>query len=779
MKYFVNFPYTAESLKNEYRELCKKLHPDTGGNAQDFAEMMNEYEQTARNLNGTRQHADAERARQEAEARRREREEEERERREEEARRAKVREEEARRESERIRKAQEVSRAAVRAWAGILERIPATVSGKKRAYDFTDKKACAAYIAATKRNIKSVINHYFPGLDVKVTISGEIWKEKFSIAWEDGPTADELRKTCKELEFFVPSYYASDPYADYGSYYSRQESEPWREAYGGGLGDATDYDTARTLSEEGEEQAANIAAGIFADFDPAKLHKSNEQFKMTLTEWHKFAELCNIDDVFRHFENLIRCYSGNNEGMAYYSSLRRYLRDHVKVSVTKKEKTPEFKPTYGPTLKAIKKALGGNVFAKMQETKRRENDWTPCDFSVLLGDLQGVKLCKPYSYDMETYWSPVYFTSYKTESTRREKFEAVGITMNGASVKAVREDVAAKIREELADIEKQRQQWEQEQTAKASENRTSSESNAESISSAAESRERKATAKAEKRETVSKATNSKQDSKQADSDRDGVDMTAAPAEGLRLIETADGVAVVADDWKTTYFNKRYIKAHGAHWNKERKQWEATEPQDVDALRAWFFFHGKPTDQGATIDDVTTEDEPQAESEQADTLESGQDITDTATDTTDESEPEAADLSPVLQAFADFFGTLSDIMEQAKQWEGVTIPAATLARWKQEAEDGTKTAAARLCEVCACLASLTPDSRKDFDALGAIFWSLAEQIRNGYDPDTLQGATDYARAQLFDLIDRTQTENQARAVREANDETPADPFRKAA
>ena len=597
MKYFVNFPYTAETLKAEFRELAKKLHPDTGGNAEEFAQMQNEYEQTARNLNGTKQHADAERARQEAEARRREREEEERREREEEARRAKEREEEARQEAERIRKAQEETRAAVRAWAAILERIPETVSGKKRAYDFADKKAAAAYIAATKRNIKAVINHYFPGLDVKVTISGEIWKEKFSIAWEDGPTADELRKTCKELEFFVPSYYASDPYADYGSYYSRQESEPWREAYGGGLGDATDYDTARTLSEEGEEQAANIAAGIFADFDPAKLHKTNEQFKMTLTEWHKFAELCNIDGVYRHFENLIRCYSGNNEGMAYYSSLRRYLRDYVKVSVTKKEKAPEFKPTYGPTLKAIKKALGGNVFAKMQETKRRENDWTPCDFSVLLGDLQGVKLCKPYSYDMETYYSPVYFTSYKTESTRREKFEAVGITMKGASVQAVREDVAAKIREELADIEKQRKEWEQEQTAKASE-------------------------KADNSKKAAKTDNTKQDSKQADSDRDGVDLTAAPAEGLRLVETAEGVAVVADDWKTTYFNKRYIKAHGAHWNKERKQWEATEPQDIDSLRAWFFFHGKPTDQGATIEDVTTEDErdtmsdePQAEQEQ--------------------------------------------------------------------------------------------------------------------------------------------------------------------
>ena len=637
MKYFVNYPYTVESLKAEFRELCKKLHPDTGGNAQDFAEMMNEYEQTARNLNGTKQHADAERARQEAEARRREREEEERERREEEARRAKEREEEERRERERIEKAQEENRAAVRAWAQILERIPATVSGKKRAYSFDDKKALAAYIAATKRNIKAVINHYFPGLDVKVTISGEIWKEKFSIAWEDGPTADELRKTCKELEFFVPSYYTSDPYADYGEYRERKESAPWREAYGGGLGDATDYDTARTLSEEGEEQAANIAAGIFADFDPAKLHKNNEQFKMTLTEWHKFAELCGIDGVYRHFENLIRCYSGNNEGTAYYSSLRRYLRDYVKVSVTKKEKAPEFKPTYGPTLKAIKKALGGNVFAKMQETKRRENDWTPCDFSVLLGDLQGVKLCKPYSYDMETYYSPVYFTSYKTESTRREKFEAVGITMKGASVQAVREDVAAKIREELADIERQREQWEQEQTAKASE-------------------------KADNSKKAAKTDNTKQDSKQADSDRDGVDLTAAPAEGLRLVETADGVAVVADDWKTTYFNKKYIKAHGAHWNKERKQWEATEPQDIDSLRAWFFFHGKPTDQGATIEDVTTEDEPQAESEQADTLESGQDITDTQSESKqDEPQTEPTQAGPRklenVQVITNDFGTV--------------------------------------------------------------------------------------------------------------------------
>jgi len=43
MKYFINSPYTTNSLRGEYRHLCKKLHPDTGGDAEKFKEMMNEY----------------------------------------------------------------------------------------------------------------------------------------------------------------------------------------------------------------------------------------------------------------------------------------------------------------------------------------------------------------------------------------------------------------------------------------------------------------------------------------------------------------------------------------------------------------------------------------------------------------------------------------------------------------------------------------------------------------------------------------------------------------
>lgn len=60
----------------------------------------------------------------------------------------------------------------------------------------------------------------------------------------------------------------------------------------------------------------------------------------------------------------------------------------------------------------------------------------------------------------------------------------------------------------------------------------------------------------------------------------------APAEGLELVETAEGVAVVGDS-RTTYRNRKAIKAHGAIWNNDAKQWQATDPEAVARLRQWF------------------------------------------------------------------------------------------------------------------------------------------------------------------------------------------------
>lgn len=77
---------------------------------------------------------------------------------------------------------------------------------------------------------------------------------------------------------------------------------------------------------------------------------------------------------------------------------------------------------------------------------------------------------------------------------------------------------------------------------------------------------------------------------------EGVDLTAAPAEGLELVEIAEGVAVVGDQ-HTTYKNRKQIKAHGARWNKEAQQWQATTPEAVASLRGWF---------GMTVQDETAQ-----------------------------------------------------------------------------------------------------------------------------------------------------------------------------
>lgn len=71
--------------------------------------------------------------------------------------------------------------------------------------------------------------------------------------------------------------------------------------------------------------------------------------------------------------------------------------------------------------------------------------------------------------------------------------------------------------------------------------------------------------------------------------------TDAPAEGLQLVSIAEGVAVIGDS-RTTYRNRKAIKAHGARWNKEAKQWQASEPEAVASLRAWFGVSDTPTAQ---------------------------------------------------------------------------------------------------------------------------------------------------------------------------------------
>lgn len=99
---------------------------------------------------------------------------------------------------------------------------------------------------------------------------------------------------------------------------------------------------------------------------------------------------------------------------------------------------------------------------------------------------------------------------------------------------------------------------------------------------------------------------------------DSTEDSNAPAEGLELVETAEGVAVVGDS-RTTYRNRKAIKAHGARWNKTAQQWQASEPEAVARLREWFGVNSTPTAEEA--DTANESEQPGITAPTAEQLES--------------------------------------------------------------------------------------------------------------------------------------------------------------
>lgn len=124
----------------------------------------------------------------------------------------------------------------------------------------------------------------------------------------------------------------------------------------------------------------------------------------------------------------------------------------------------------------------------------------------------------------------------------------------------------------------------------------------------------------------------------------------APAEGLELVETAEGVAVVGDS-RTTYRNRKQIKAHGATWNKTAQQWQASDAEAVARLREWFGVADTPTaEEGGTAHENEPQgDETAAQGEHTHTTESDRDSTEPTE--TDDTEPTETD-STTAQTGAD-------------------------------------------------------------------------------------------------------------------------------
>lgn len=561
-KYFTNIT-TAEEIKKQFRAYCVSMHPDKGGDPEEFKAMMAEYNGIIKNFERAKEEARAEEeARKEAEEAR------------------KAEEERKRKEEEEERKAAEALRDTIAKWEGKLKTVTPA--------DGWTAKPSADYLAAVKYNIKQILNKYFPGVEFKVSLKNKTWSASAEIFWIDGPTTQQVEEV-EELNLFISHYHTCSPYEDYGHDEERKSTRAWRNQYGQISADRFEF--TRTFSDLGKAEVMAKIYEIFPQFegmtkktDAAVItsadalrccqilgfyHQEIGKAWLDLSEEEREAK-SKYYEQFEEQQNVVYDLESSRCWYCDKTSLDRVIDAFLKVYIISEETTraaaeaaaaPVFEAKHGKTWQAIKKALGVNVFCVPVDGTCHHKEISINEAAEMVANGEKVYLGKPSMYDGERCIYGVNGGGAKFQQKRADKFAAVGVTISNYGYNSYKDveilqfaaDVLAELRKDAEEVEKQRKQWEEEQK--------------------------------NGKQTEHKADHSQKAAK-SEKTAEGVDLAAAPAEGLELVEIADGVAVVGDQ-HTTYKNRKQIKAHGARWNKEAQQWQATTPEAVAALREWF------------------------------------------------------------------------------------------------------------------------------------------------------------------------------------------------
>ena len=576
MKYFCNIT-TAEEIKKQFRAYCVSMHPDKGGDPEEFKAMMAEYDGIIKNFEQEKKRAEEE----------------------EEAR--KKAEERKRKEEEEARKAAEALREVIAKWSGKLKTV-------KPASGWIAKPS-ADYLAAVKYNIKQILNNYFPGVDFKISLKSKTWSASAEIFWTDGPTTQQVEEV-EELNLFISHYHICDPYEDYGHDEEMKSTRAWRNQYG--QISAGRFEFTRTFSDlgkaevmakiyealpqfEGMTNKSDSASISFDDtFRLCQLlgfhHKETGKAWADLSEEEKEKRRA-YDDRFEAQRNIIYDLESSRSWYNKKTSLGFVIDAFLKVYTISEETTrsaaevaaaPVFEAKHGATWQAIKKALGANVFCVSENGSYHYREISINEAAEMVEKGEKVYLGKPSMYDGERCIYGVNGGGAKVQQKRADKFAAVGIQISCYGRNSYKDveilqfaaNVLAELRKDAEEVEKQCKQWEEEQK-----NGKQTAHKADRIQNAAKN----------------------------EKTADGVDMTAAPAEGLELVEIAEGVAIVGDQ-RTTYKNRKQIKAHGAKWNKDAQQWQATTAEAVASLREWFGM----TEPGATDTATTAQNSAQSE-----------------------------------------------------------------------------------------------------------------------------------------------------------------------
>lgn len=507
-------------------------------------------------------------------------------------------EEEARRAQE---EADREENAIISEWSAILETLPEEykrpeglswydmTNEQREAEKVAERKSNAARMAAFKRNLKAVFNHFWPGIKCSFKISRSIYG-RATVTWTDGPTVAEV-EACEALDYFRAYCYKSDPYADYGDVESREYLKKFRQMFGSFDCDNIEY--TRDLSEKTADKVREIIAYNFPQAEEARKDAGEKYNTCFCTFDLSNAELSNLCDLLGFVRPVM--------------------------------------PDWATATEAEKKAYYEAVKPRDEFARRVRNN------NILLSD-DTIRLY--YS----TLWG--YIVEY--------------------------------------------------------------------FIFGAESQEEKAARKA-KAEPKAEAA--------------GTDNTEAPAEGLELVEIPGGVAVVGGYYDTLR-NRKQIKAHGARWNKEAEQlradiakMSAQVAKMTEALRMMSERLDEIDADNDTSDNSTTADsEPQPEAEAQERPERG------------EGKPDALDM---LRAAAEDVARLTAANDHA---------AALLARLYVLAAVGLRVRSlikrAKAIEAAQERGHLTPDEESDRQRISqdterraALFLTLEEfRALYGHDPN---------------------------------------------
>ena len=716
MKYFNNIS-TAEELKKQFRAYCVNMHPDKGGDPEEFKQMMAEYNGIIQNFEQAKKRAEEEEeARQAAEEARKEA------------------EEERKRQEKEEREAAAKMRPIIEEWAGILEAVPDKPGAVRDA---------AEYIAVLKRNIKAIFNKYFPGVKVSVLVNNKYWSAKTEIKWTDGPSVREV-EAIKELNYFISTKHVSDPYSDYGEDVEIIYNKAWRKTYG--EVNAQSFNFTREISDLGK---AEIFAKIvellpqFAGLDP----KKGEAF-VSFWDVRIIRDFFGID--FYDYGNRETC--ERLESSHFYdkitplSSVFKVFRSfHTMSSETTEAaqaaaKAPKFTAKHNATYNAILKALGANVFCMPEDGSYHYKDITIYEAAEMVAKGEKVFLGKPDMFDGERCIYGVNGGGAKVQQKRADKFAAVGITISNYGYNSYKDvkilqfdaNVIAELRKDAEEVENQRKQWEEKQKSG--------------------------------KQTAHKADRSQKEAK-SEKAAEGVDMNAAPAEGLELVEIAGGVAVVGDQ-RTTYKNRKQIKAHGATWNKEAQQWQATTPEAVAALREWFGMTEQSEDNteqqdataqtaqdGAQGNEATATDEQQPASENEPQSAADEPEADEATEADTKTCEQVEAVGALASALSFLVGAIVSATEKANEAlkKAAAEAAAAAANFEAEhREEERKEAAAILREqikkVSEQVANLSDTLAQMMERLNALESGQDVSEEATEEPQTVETSQDGAAAQ---------------------------------